>query len=163
MGKISLINQQVTLKLRAAAEGCRAELMKPGFYYGSFLSVAATFVAVLIVPVILLGLAIMTGAPGAIVIAKILMIFFVFWLPAWSSAIAWFKKLGEDVADSVQTDILLLPNTFDAVSNKSGDDQFISRDIAPPAEPPRHQARVNLNEILVAHFSLNSGRSYGAV
>lgn len=163
MGKISLINQQVTLKLRAAAEGCRAELMRPGFYYGALLLVVCVFVASLIAPVILFDLAIMTGGPGAIVVAKILIISFCFWLPAWGSAIAWFEKLGEDVADSVPTEILLLPNTFDAVSNKPGNDQFISRDIAPPAEPPRHQARVNLNEIIAPHFSLNSGRSFGAM
>ncbi len=162
MSKISLLKRLAAQKLSDAASGCRAQLRSPAFYYGTSALIVLTFVVVLFGPVALFDLAIQTGSAGAVVIAKVLTIIGVVFLPAWSFAIAWFERLGKEVTDSVQTEVLLFPSAFEVASSKSGDDQFISRDIAPPAEPPRHQARVNLNEILAPHFSINSGRSFGA-
>lgn len=126
--------------------------------------IVLTFVVVLFGPVALFYLAIQTGSAGAVVIAQILIIFCIVLLPAWNSAIAWFERLGKDVAESVSNEASLFSSDFEISPKTLGDDQFISREVAPPAEPPRHQARVNLNEILAPHFSLNSGRSsYGAV
>ena len=115
------------------------ELHSFKFYCGVIPLVMFVFCVVLFVPVVVLGFAIMIGAPAAIYIAKILIIAGIILFPTWFALIKCFQKFGEEVVDSIFKEIPISPLPKE-VYEVLHVERFFSQEIAPPVEPPRRSA-----------------------
>ena len=157
---ISSIISRVRYDLVKTIEAGGREIRSPAFWY------AVSGIVLSVIMAYLLGLYVLTyvsnqiGSPGFFLISNVLIVLVSVALPTLSRPIAWFEKVGKNVADSVDATLLHYLVDFESLSKTPADEQFPKRATAPALPPPRRQARVNLNAII---FSLNSGRSYGAV
>ncbi|MBW8066077.1 MAG: hypothetical protein GJU73_01415 [Ferrovum sp.] len=84
-------------------------------------------------------------------------------LPTCGLLTSFFEKLGKDFVAAIPKLSLLFLSSSELLYNTKTDN-FTSRIISLPAEPPRQLARVNLKDMTKDKlFSSNSGRSFGAV
>ena len=112
----------------------------------------------------LVALALASNPPTGIAIALkfALMAGFIL-LPPCGLLTNFFEKLGKDFVAAIPKLSLLYLSSSELLYNTKTDN-FTSRTLFLPAEPPRQLARVNLKDMTKDKlFSSNSGRSFGAV